>query len=135
MSAAFNNNDVVIVEKFSKKIERYDVVIINTKEKGLKGSVIKRVIGLPNETIQIKDGQVHINDKKLNDDVSNEFIEYSGIAQEKVKLDEESIFVLGDNRNNSEDSRNEWLGIVNINQIEGKPILKIYPFTEISILK
>lgn len=135
MSKSFNHNDVILIEKFTKKLERYDVVIINTKEKGLKGSVIKRVIGLPCETIQIINGEVYVNEKKLNDDISREYIEYSGLAKEKIKLDENSIFVLGDNRNNSEDSRHDWLGIVNLNQIEGKAILKIYPFNDISFVK
>lgn len=134
MNNSFFNNDVLLVEKINKKISRYDVVIIKSKEIGLKKSLIKRVIALPYESIQIKDGAVWINDNKLDNDVVSEFINEGGIADKKIVLGKDEYFVLGDNRNNSEDSRSEWLGIVNLNQIDGKPIMRIYPFNKVNFV-
>lgn len=134
MNDTFYNNDVVLIKKFNKTISRYDIVVINAKEPGLKKSIIKRVIGLPGEEIQIKNGVVYINNKKLQDDVVNEYIEDGGIANKIFKLEEDEYFVLGDNRNNSEDSRSEWLGSVKIGQIEGKVCMQIYPFDKIRII-
>lgn len=135
MNDTFYNNDVVLIKKINNIISRYDIVVINTQEPGLKKSIIKRVIGLPGEEIQIKNGVVYINNKKLQDDVVIEYIEDGGIANNVIKLKEDEYFVLGDNRNNSEDSRNEWLGSVTLDQIEGKVCMQIYPFNKIKIIK
>lgn len=131
MSSTFKDGDVLLVEKIDKSISRFDVVIIKTEQQGLKGSVIKRVIGLPNETVQIIDGYVYINDSKLDDYIFADKMEYAGIAESKITLGNDEYFVLGDNRNESEDSRNEWLGVIESNQITGKPIFRIYPFNRI----
>lgn len=135
MNDTFYNNDVVLIKKINNIISRYDIVVINTEEPGLKKSIIKRVVGLPGEEIQIKNGVVYINNKKLQDDVVIEYIEDGGIANNVIKLKEDEYFVLGDNRNNSEDSRNEWLGSVTLDQIEGKVCMQIYPFNKIKIIK
>lgn len=127
MCSTFKDGDVLLVEKFDKSISRFDVVIIKTEHQGLKSSVIKRVIGLPNETVQIIDGYVYINGCKL-DDCFTEKMNYSGIAEQEIVLGEDEYFVLGDNRNESEDSRNEWLGNIKNSQIVGKPIFRFFPF-------
>lgn len=67
MSGTFTDGDVLLIEKFDKTISRYDVVIIKTEQQGLKSSVIKRVVGLPNETIQIIDGYVYINSNRFEE--------------------------------------------------------------------
>lgn len=131
MYNTFSNGDVLLIKKIDKSIQRFDIVIINTREQGLKGSVIKRVIGMPNETFQIIDGYVYINNKKLKTDVVSTKIENAGMAEEKIILKDNEYFVLGDNRNASEDSRNEWLGVIDKSQIEGKPYARIYPFNKI----
>ena len=80
---------------------------------------------LPFETVQIIDGCIYINGEKLDDFVDVE-IKNGGIASELLILGEGQYFLLGDNRNNSEDSRNEWLGIVSQEQIKGKVLFKIF---------
>lgn len=98
-------------------LDRYDIVVIKTKNDDLW---IKRLIGMPNETIQIIDGSVYINDKLLETDpCSDIYITNPGIAQNKIYLFDDEYFVLGDNRNNSSDSRSNELGVINYKQIYG----------------
>lgn len=124
MNDYYFDKDVVFVSKIFDSLSRFDVVICKSKEPGSRSIVIKRVVGLPFETVRIIDGCVYINGEKLDDFVDVE-IKNAGIASELLLLGEGEYFLLGDNRNNSEDSRNEWLGIVSQEQIKGKVIFKI----------
>ena len=126
MSESYKNREVVLIKKNYEMLNRYDVIVAKTNGTGVQGKVIKRVIGLPNETVQIVDGYVYINGDKLEDDVVNIKMDYAGIAETEITLADDEYFLLGDNRNASEDSRYEWLGIVNEKQIIGKVFAKIY---------
>ena len=84
-----------------------------------KTSYIKRVIGLPGEHVQIMDGKVYINGSVLEDDVSEDDILTAGLAAGELTLGENEYFVLGDNRNNSEDSRFANVGVVKKDDIVG----------------
>lgn len=99
--------------------KRGDIIVF--KPNGNKNShyYIKRVIGLPGETIQISNGKVYINGSILSDDVSTDTKE-AGIAATEITLDTDEYFVLGDNRINSEDSRSANIGNVKTSMIEGK---------------
>ena len=81
---------------------------------------IKRIIGLPGETIQIKDGQILIDGETYQENGEFPGIENAGVAETKVALDSGEYFVLGDNRNNSEDSRYADMGNVKKRNIIGK---------------
>ena len=81
---------------------------------------LKRVIGLPGEKIQIKSGYVYINDVLLEEDEHYDKIADPGIAEMEIKLGNDEFFVLGDNRNNSEDSRSGNIGPVKRDTITGK---------------
>lgn len=91
---------------------------------------VKRIIGMPGDTVDIKDGQVWVNGEVLDEpyyDGITGITDYS--VSYPVTVEEGHVFVMGDNRPNSKDSRSSDLGLVPINAIEGKSQLRIWPFT------
>ena len=123
MEPTLEDRNLVLMEKISKEYERYDIVIA----KPSNIHIIKRVIGLPSETIQIIDNDIYINDEKITDSVDVKMEDY-GLAAEKITLKDNEYFVMGDNRNNSYDSRAEDLGPITVDKIKGKVIMRIIPF-------
>ena len=95
---------------------------------------IKRVIGLPGETVQIIDGYVYINGEKLDESYGSDVMNTAGIAQDPIVLGPDEYFVLGDNRNNSEDSRYAAVGNIKRSDITGRAWLRIWPFDSIGFL-
>lgn len=88
------------------------------------------MIGLPGETIQIKGNTIYINGKVLKEHYGLEPMVSGGIAEKPIKLGKDEFFVLGDNRNDSIDSRDgESVGVVKRKNIDGHAILRIYPFS------
>ena len=96
---------------------------------------IRRVIGLPGETIQIKDGQIYIDGELYKESRDLDLIENAGLAQDGVTLQSGEYFVLGDNRNNSEDSRYADIGNVKKRYIVGKLWFVSSPLREIGFVK
>ena len=145
MEMALDDGDSLLVQKISyyfKDPQRYDVIVFSmrdsytsTEDHENKKYLVKRVIGLPGETVQIMDGCVYINGEKLEDDHygSDIPIEQAGIASDPQTLGENQYFVLGDNREVSEDSRE--FGIINKSNIEGKAFLRIWPFRHLGSVK
>ncbi len=98
-----------------------DVVVF---QKGTNAHLyIKRVVAVPGDTVQIIDSELYVNNVRVKDNYDK--MVDSGIAKEKIVLGEDEFFVLGDNRNNSEDSRSETIGVVNKSEILGKAWLAL----------
>lgn len=113
--------------------DRFDVIVFEQEGEEHSYYHVKRVIGLPGETVQIVDGIVYINDAPLKEIVKDlPKMHLSGLATEPLVLDEDEYFVLGDNRNKSEDSRFANIGNVTKSQIVGKAWLILDPFNIIS---
>lgn len=129
MSPSFSDGDVMWARKFdTKEFSRYQVVVAKVRGK----FVIKRVIGLPNEILQIIDGLVYINDNKLTDDYGYSTTVY-GLAEEKIILQNNEYFLIGDNRDNSLDCR-IW-GAINQEDIKGIVVFQFFPFWEMKTIK
>lgn len=139
MRPTLESGDNIIVTRFSyyfnAEPKRYDIVVF-TYDKANDVHYIKRVIGLPGETVQIKDGYVYINGEKLQDDVYGLApMTNAGIAVEPITLGDGEYFVLGDNRNESSDSRVADVGVIYKKQIEGKAWLRVWPFSSFGTLE
>ena len=142
MEPTLTDGDSVVIQRLSYYFtdpKRYDVVVFPVNydsESQEKTYYIKRVIGLPGETVQIIDGSVYINNEKLTDDkYSSTTINEAGIAENPLVLGENQYFVMGDNRNMSTDSRNSYVGLVNKNDIVGEAWICTWPLTHFGGLK
>jgi len=124
MGNTLKDGEVVIVNKITYKfndIERYDIIAYSEVDKKSYYD-IKRVIGLPEETVQIVDGYIYINGAKLEDLPFDDYILSSGNAKEEIVLGDNEYFVIGDNVNNSEDSRYTNVGNISKSEILGKVV-------------
>lgn len=133
MVPILTNGDEVLIDRIIyhfRPPDRFDVVMFFTKDDP-NHYYIKRVIGLPGEEIQIVDGKIYIDGVKLQDDISEEEILNPGLAKDAIVLGEGEYFLLGDNRNNSEDSRFQTIGIIKLSNIIGKVWLKVTSLNDI----
>lgn len=136
MYPTLNNGDNLLVDKLSYRfsdIERFDIVVFAYQHEE-NCFYIKRVIGLPGETVQIVGDEIFINGEVLEEDYGYEAIENAGLAAEPVVLGENEYFVLGDNRNDSTDSRDPRVDKVTKDIIAGKAFVRIYPFNKMGFL-
>ena len=132
MESTLKDGNKIIINKLSylrDDPERYDVIVFSQSKSGHGYYNIKRVIGLPGETIEIINGAVYINGEKLVEEIKTEAMRVAGLAAEPLVLGENEFFVLGDNRNYSEDSRFANIGIVVKNDIVGKAWIRLEPFS------
>lgn len=132
MEPTLSDQDNLLVDKLSYRLhdpKRFDVVVFPYQYAD-KTYFIKRIIGLPGETVRIDDtGNIYINDELLMEAYGKEVIEDPGLARDGITLGADEYFVLGDNRNDSSDSRFVSVGNIKGSQIMGKAFLRIYPFS------
>ena len=117
MEPTLSNNELFITNWKTENLQRFDIVIICLPNE----NIVKRVVGLPGETVQIVDGCLTINGEVIKD-VTSITMTYAGIAAEPITLGEGEYFVLGDNREHSSDSRDPRIGIIQHEWIIGKVI-------------
>lgn len=136
METTLSNGDNLIVDKLTyhfKEPKRYDIIVFPYKYEE-NTYYIKRIIGLPGETVQVIDGYTYINGEQLVGDIYGaEVMEAAGIAAEPITLGEDEYFVLGDNRNHSSDSRDPSVGILKRKDLMGRAWIRIYPFDKMGV--
>ncbi|WP_251388550.1 signal peptidase I [Mediterraneibacter agrestimuris] len=123
MSPALKNGDVLLINRLvynSRKPERGEIIAFKPGGNENAHYTIKRVVGLPGETVQIKNGQVYINGEILVKNIYCYEITTPGVAEKPIELGENEYFVLGDNHESSDDSRMADVGNVHREDIYGK---------------
>lgn len=138
MENTLSDGDNLIVDKISYRFhepERFDIIIFPYQYEA-DTYYIKRIIGMPGEKVRIDDaGNIYINGEILKESYGREIILDPGIAKDEIILGEDGYFVLGDNRNNSSDSRDPSVGIIHKEDIIGRAWLRIYPFDDFGFIK
>lgn len=130
METTLSNGDFLFMEKITKTFQsdykRFQIIVFNSDDPD-EPLYIKRIIALPGETIQLKNGEIFINGKRLNESYGYEKFLDAGIAENPITLSDDEYFVLGDNRNNSKDSR--MIGPVQEESICGHIVFRLLPFS------
>ena len=126
MKNTLKNGDILLLYKLSS-INRFDIIVLDEEKDNEK--IIKRVIGMPGETVAIKKVKIYINDKVIDDEYA--YGETSDF--DKVTLADNEYFILGDNRLISKDSR--YFGPIKDNEIKGKIVFRLFPFTKIGTVQ
>ncbi|RHS81737.1 signal peptidase I [Ruminococcus sp.] len=123
MSPVLKNGDVVLINRIvydARKPKRGEIIAFRPNGNENAHYCIKRVVGLPGETVQIKDGKVYIDGKVQKKNIYTSDLDFAGIAEKKLTLGETEYFVLGDNSAGSDDSRLADIGNVKREDIGGK---------------
>ena len=139
MVPTLHDQDNLIVDKLTYRFrdpERFDIIVFPF-EYAENVYYIKRIIGLPGETVQIdKEGRIYINGEILEESYGREVIqpESIGLAGEAILLGKDEYFVLGDNRNNSKDSRVPEVGNIDREDIIGRAWVRIWPLDDFGLI-
>ena len=137
MENTLDDGDQLIVDKLTYRFhdpERFDIIVFPFRYKD-NTYYIKRIIGLPGETVQIADGEIYINGEMLEESYGREVMQDAGLAAEPITLGDDEYFVLGDNRNYSSDSRDPSVALIHRKEIIGRAWLRIWPLDSFGILK
>lgn len=138
MEDTIKNEDTVLINRFAYAFgspKRFDCIAFEPDAIGSSKLYVKRVVGLPGETIQIKEGHIYINGNILENDINDTYIVTAGMAINEIHLGEDEYFCLGDNRNNSEDSRFSSIGMIKKEHIVGKVWMVLHPIEDMRFVK
>lgn len=135
MDPTLKNGEILILNKLATNYNRYDIVVLDAIINGKKERIVKRIIALPGENIEYKDHSLYINGKKMRDDFKNDTDDFSLEELEGIEeIKEGYYFVMGDNRDNSLDSRDSRVGLVKKEDIIGRPVIRIWPLNKIGTI-
>ena len=132
MDSTLKDGDILILNKLNNSYERFDVVVVEVTIDGRKSKLVKRIIGLPGENIKYKDNELYINNKVVEDVAIERTSDFT--LEEIYNVDsipEDYYFVMGDNRNNSRDSRDYTVGLIKSENIIGTTTIRLFPFNKI----
>lgn len=132
MEPTLVQGDILVSTRMGYQLERGDVVICHSG-KGLEEELVKRVVGLPGDTIDIIEEQLYINGEVVQEPYCKESTRTGGETVYPTKVPPGEYFVMGDNRNHSLDSRSMRVGTIPRRGIEGKVVLRIFPFWKLYI--
>ena len=138
MSGTLESGDTVLVNRFVYQLfqpKPNDIIVFLPNGNEKSHYYIKRVIAVPGDTVQIIDGKVYVNEELFDEKIDNAYIENGLLAEEPIVVGEDEYFVLGDNRNNSEDSRYANIGNVKKEHILGKAWLIVSPWEKLGFIK
>ena len=135
MEPTLKDGDIMILNEIGYRlngVNRFDIVVV--KKNGESDRIIKRVIGLPGETVSYKDNKLFINGEKVEEDFNHDITHNFDLSEiNETVIPDDYYFVVGDNRGNSKDSR--MIGLISKSEIKGKTSLIIYPFNKIGTVK
>ena len=138
METTLSDGDNLLVDKITYRFsdpKRFDIIVFPFQY-DTDTYYIKRIIGMPGETVQIDyDGNIYIDGEILGESYGREVIQNPGRAAEPITLGEDEYFVMGDNRNNSSDSRDPSVGNIHRKDIIGRAWVRIWPFSKFGVLK
>jgi signal peptidase I len=138
MRPTLNENNYIFLSKQAYRFHEPksgDIIVFHTdllQANGQEKLLIKRIIGVPGDMISIKDGVVYRNGEALEEPYTMEG--YTATDMEEIQVPDNKVFVMGDNRQNSIDSRDSSVGMIEENLIVGKAVFRLYPFDEIGLL-
>lgn len=128
MYPTLENGELLLLNKVGSTYKRNDIVVINYDNGIVKEKLIKRVIGLPGEKIEYKNGMLYVNDEYVMDPFASTTYDFSTNILGDI-IPEDKYLVLGDNRGNSVDSR--MIGLIDEDDIEGKTAIRFYPLDKV----
>lgn len=138
MSGTLENGEQVLVNRFVYNLfqpKANDIIVFLPNGNEKSHYYIKRVIAVPGDKVQIIDGKVYVNGEPFLEEIEEPIIDNALLAEEEITVQEDEFFVLGDNRNNSEDSRYANIGNVKKEYIEGKAWFIVSPFDRLGFIK
>lgn len=132
MEPTLQEEDILLTTRIGYQLNRGDIVICHSG-KGLQEELVKRVVGLPGDTIDIIDEKLYVNGKQMEEPYIKEPVMTAGETVYPTQVPPGEYFVMGDNRNQSLDSRSMQIGTIPRKGIEGKVLLRVFPFLKVCI--
>lgn len=137
MAETLSGGDEILVNRFIYKVTNpkpNDIIVFLPNGNEKSHYYVKRVVAVPGDTVLIEDGALYVNGELFEEEIDAASMEEAGLASEEITLASDEFFVLGDNRNNSEDSRYANIGNIKKEYIIGKAWFRIAPWGDIGFL-